>query len=612
MISFLLPLIVILLSNATTVYIFKKSFGKTLIFTLLLFSFPLFISGLIFNSFKIGYILNILYSISIIPFLIKNRKNTSLIMNFKSNYFSMGFFAFLAIYLFVFIYDFNRSFTMWDEKSHWGVMLKEMLRLDNFYSIDESTLMVHKDYPPILQLFELFWIKLSGTYKEAYAIRALHTLELSFFVLFIDKKEVINIKNIFKTIYKIGMIVLIGLLIILMFDKHGVINSIYNDYFLSLLVAYALLYIFFENDNSNFSIINISLILSFILLTKQVGLAFYMMIVFFYIITIIKQKKKIKEYIKLFIILFVIPFVLYKMWGIYISNFIIEKQFVISDIKLQELKDIIFNISNEKHSIYTNYISSIIHTNISWFKFFNISYLIGFIIFVILLFIVNIFNRIDWKKIIKLFITILLGACGYFVLMLLLYLFCFKEEGFTLASFDRYMDTYLIIEFIVLFIMVIKSIEKNKRLYLYLIISFILLLSINRGRIHYLKPTITRESITPYEVVSNRIIEKTNEKNKIFLLSQETESLYQFSVKYYANPRITNLRYYELPLDEMDFEDYFYNNVNDYMLKFDYLYVVNTTDELNNKYDFIFKNIKNDELYKIKNENGKVKLDLVE
>ena len=187
MISFLLPLIVILLSNATTVYIFKKSFGKTLIFTLLLFSFPLFISGLIFNSFKIGYVLNILYSISIIPFLIKNRKNTNLIMNFKSNYFSMGFFAFLAIYLFVFIYDFNRPFTMWDEKSHWGVMLKEMLRLDNFYSIDETTLMVHKDYPPILQLFELFWIKLSGTYKEAYAIRALHTLELSLFVLFIDK-----------------------------------------------------------------------------------------------------------------------------------------------------------------------------------------------------------------------------------------------------------------------------------------------------------------------------------------------------------------------------------------------------------------------------------------
>ena len=612
MISFLLPLIVILLSNATTVYIFKKSFGKTLIFTLLLFSFPLFISGLIFNSFKIGYILNILYSISIIPFLIKNRKNTNLIMNFKSNYFSMGFFAFIAIYLFVFIYDFNRSFTMWDEKSHWGVMLKEMLRLDNFYSIDESTLMVHKDYPPILQLFELFWIKLSGTYKEAYATRALHTLELSFFVLFIDKKEEINIKNIFKTIYKIGMIVLIGLLIILMFDKHGVINSIYNDYFLSLLVAYALLYIFFENDNSNFSIINISLILSFILLTKQVGLAFYIMILFFYIITTIKQKKKIKEYIKLFLLLFIIPFIFYKIWGIYISHFIIEKQFVISDIKLQELKDIIFNTSNVKHSIYTNYISSIINTNISWFKFFNISYLVSFIIFVILLFIVNIFNRIDWKKIIKLFITILLGACGYFVLMLLLYLFCFKEEGFTLASFDRYMDTYLIIEFIVLFIMVIKSIEKNKRLYLYLIISFILLLSINRGRIHYLKPTITRESITPYEVVSNRIIEKTNEKDKIFLLSQETESLYQFSVKYYANPRITNLRYYELPLDEKDFEDYFYNNVNDYMLKFDYLYVVNTTDELNNKYDFIFKNIKNDELYKIKNENGKVKLDLVE
>ena len=612
MISFLFPLLIILLANGTTVFIFKKSFGKTLIFTLLLFAFPIFISGLVFKTFTVGYILNILYSLSIIILLIKNRKNKELLLEFKNNYLTLGLFAFIALYSFVFIYDFNREYTMWDERSHWGVMLKEMLRLDNFYSVSESTLMVHKDYPPILQLFELFWIKLSGMYKEAYAIRALHTLELSFFVAFINEKEKINIKNILKTIFKIGLIVLIALLLLAMFDIHGVVNSIYNDYFLSLLVAYILLYIFFENDNSNYLIIKLSLILSFILLTKQVGLAFYLMIVFFYIIMNIKEKKNIKEYIKLFIFLVLIPFLFYKIWGSYISNFNMDKQFIISDIKFSELKDIIFNTANERHIIFTNYISTIIHTNIVWFRFFNISYLTGFIIFAVLLFITNIFSKIEWKKIIKLFITILIGAVGYFALMLLLYLFCFKEEGYTLASFDRYMDTYLLIEFITLFIITIKYIEKNKKCYMYLIIFIFLLLSISRQKIHYLKPAITKEAITPYEVVANRIMKKTKDKDKIFLLAQETNATYQFTVKYYCNPRITNLRGYELPIDGVDYEDYFYKNINDYMLEFDYLYVVNTTDNINDKYDFVFKDIKNDELYKIIKEDGKVKLELVE
>lgn len=611
MISFLIPLLVILLANATTAFIFKKSFGKTLILTLLLFAFPMFLSGIVFHTFSLGYIINILYSLSIFVFLIINRKNKELLLDFKTNYFSLGFYLFIAIYVFVFLYDFNRTYTMWDERSHWGVMLKEMIRLDNFYSVNESTLMVHKDYPPILQLFELFWIKLSGSYNEACALRSLHVLELSFVIPFINDNEKITIKNLLKSIYKIGIIVLIVLLIILMFDTHGVINSIYNDYFLSLLVSYILLYIFFDNDNSCFSIINISVILSFLLLTKQIGLAFYLMIVFFYIITNVKSKKNIKEYIKLFIFLVLIPFALYKIWGTYISHFNMEKQFIISDIKISELKDIIFNTSNIKHSIFINYIHAIIYTNISWFKFFNISYLIGFIIFTVLLFIINIFSKLDWKKIIKLFITVLIGAIGYFCVMLLLYLFCFNEEGYTLASFDRYMDTYLLILFIIIFIITIKYIEKNNKNLLYLLISIILLLSINSQRIHYLKPIIRVQPKTPYEIVANKIIEKTNEKDKIFLLSQDKESLYQFSVKYYSNPRITNLKYYELPVNDIDYEDYFYKNVNDYMLDFDYLYVVNTTTDINEKYSFILNNIKNDELYKIKKEDGKVKLELV-
>lgn len=163
------------------------------------------------------------------------------------------------------------------------------------------------------------------------------------------------------------------------------------------------------------------------------------------------------------------------------------------------------------------------------------------------------------------------------------------------------MDTFVLIEYL----LVIFYIIYDKKIYIQLIISFMLILIMDRSAWHYLKPAIVKNQITNEEIVANDIIKRTEDNSKIFLLSQDTGATYQFSVKYYANPRITNLKGYELPIIE-ESEDYFYNNINDYMLKFDYLYVVNTTEDINNNYDFIFKSIKNNELYKINDNKGKV------
>lgn len=125
---------------------------------------------------------------------------------------------------------------MWDEFSHWGVMVKEMFRLDQFYSINLSTLMVHKDYPPILQLYELFYLKIAGGYNEIYLIRALHLFEFSLLIPFISKYEDKSKLRILKSI----IFIVVTYLLILLFDCHGVINTIYTDYFMALLTAYLL------------------------------------------------------------------------------------------------------------------------------------------------------------------------------------------------------------------------------------------------------------------------------------------------------------------------------------------------------------------------------------
>ena len=89
-------------------------------------------------------------------------------------------------------------FSNWDEFSHWGKMVKEMFRLDSFYSTKLSNLMVHKDYPPIIQIYELLWVKLSNSYSETILIKSIHFLELSLLIIPISD---IDIKNKICRIY---------------------------------------------------------------------------------------------------------------------------------------------------------------------------------------------------------------------------------------------------------------------------------------------------------------------------------------------------------------------------------------------------------------------------
>ncbi len=255
-------------------------------------AFTYFFSQVIFHTFKIGLLVNIIYAILFLIILAIKYKKKDL-TDIKNNFFSKGFYVFLVTFIIVYIFDYNRSFTVWDEFSHWGFMIKEMLRLDHFYSVNESLLRVHKDYPPIMQLFELFYTTISGGYSEAYLEKAMHLFSISLFIPTIceqDKKF-----NKFKLGIK-SLCLMIGVfLAVCLFDRHGVINSIYTDYVMAIVVGYLLAIIMFEkNPLSKFSIFALTIGLSFLLLLKQMGLPLYCMVIFMLVISlVIKEKKEI-------------------------------------------------------------------------------------------------------------------------------------------------------------------------------------------------------------------------------------------------------------------------------------------------------------------------------
>lgn len=626
MVQFIFPLLYFLTATAFFVLLFKKKFGKILPLTLMITTFTYFFSQVFFKTFLVGFLFNILFVVLFffgIFYLVKTKKDTC---EFRSNFFTKGFYAFIIIYTLIFLFDYNRLFTMWDEYSHWGEMVKEMFRLDRFYSVSSSTLMAHKDYPPMVSLFELFYCHLSGGYSELSLIKSIHLLCLSFLIPSIfESNENYDKKKFF---IKVLFMSLGSFLIFLLFDGHHILNTIYIDYFLVVLVSYLLFVIFSSDDLTRpFTILILMTGFSFLLLTKQMGLPFYLMCLFLYCFELVSKEKgrikgiftkeKVVKIVGIISLLILFPLFLWKSWNSYTNSLKIDKQFELSDIPITELKDILINGKGEEYQqeIVSRYFEAIKKQSIST-SYVPITYGSG-ILLVILLLLLECYlfrNKIKKRKFIELMITLFIGSIGYFLVMLILYVFSFGEvEGLALASFNRYMPTYLLIGLSIsymIFIYYDSRYSKNS-FKSYLILIIILILLQTPSNLKSLIPKVRKTPMNDYQYHASMIEKKTEPFAKVFLLVQNSEGDYQYAVKYYMNPRITNLTNFSFPVENItNYQEYFHHYIKNELVKYDYLYIVRMDDVVKEKYDFLLKdyNLVENKVYKIVYKKGNLEL----
>ena len=615
-----IPVIYFLSITATLVFITKESFGKNLILSILVSSFILFFSQFIFQTFNIGFILLIIFSILWIPLILFNLKTEKFEM-FKKQYIGNGLVYYLIFNIFIIIYDYNRTFSFWDEFSHWGVMIKEMLRIDKFYTISTSTLMAHKDYPPIVQMYELLWVKLARHYYETILIRSIHFLEFSFFIIAIEK---INVEN--KLIRNILYIFIPSFFLIItsLFDQHGIVNCIYVDYLMAILSAFILYYITQEkNILNNFNFFILILLNSFLVLTKQMGLPLYLMICFYITFSIVLRKKRIiiKEKFNYFkynykkiinlLILLVIPFIFYFSWNIYVKSFKIDKQFVVSDIKINKLIDIHNGTYGEDYqrAAFNNYMIAIQSRNLTTNNLQLCFMQLALISLFLLAYSLKKYKS-DKNLKILLMITVLIGTIGYAFVMLNLYVFSFGPiEGPGIASFDRYMSTYilLILYLATLIFISNENIEKSTKKF---ILLFLLVYSISSpNKLYNIRPSLYKHQINFYEENAEIIKKYAKDYDKIFIIAQDTVGDYQYYLKYYVGAVTTNLHNFSFNTGEdINYKEYFEENYLKDIEKFDYLYLARITDDFIEKYGFIFEdeNIKERNIYKIEKENNNI------
>lgn len=499
----ILPLIYTILYLVLTSIIFKNKKIITLLPVSIIISILVVYIFSLFTKISIAFYISLFIGIiTLIYCLIKKDKDLLKRWMDKDNIWI------IIIYILIVLISFNKGFHGWDDYSHWGIMVKESLRLDTFYSIEESTLSIHKDYPPLATLYEIMWVKIIGSYSEAYLIRATTFLGVSFLTpVFDDKNNYLKLAIIFVTtcIFK---------------DLSFLFyQTIYTDVLLSLSISYSL-YQTFKKTFDISDLIILALSLSFLVLIKQVGFVFYILCLFSLLINIIFNKIKIN---KNFIIL-LLPIIFYKSWDIYISMFEMPIQF---SVDLKSLFGFIRILLFKEGESY-QYIAGINYLNAIFTKgiFLNLSYVFWVIVFTLIL------GYISKKDKFNKGIIYFLGALGYSYLMLILYMYSFGPyEGPNLASFDRYLNTYLYVG--VILIMYDVCINSIKIQLIYLILGIL----ISNVNLINLKPAFTYESWGNYLYEDyNKILRHIDKDRSIYIVVENDNGIVREMMSYYLNP----------------------------------------------------------------------------
>ena len=477
---FFIPLFFVFFGTGTCVLLSKRSFGEIMPVFLMGTSLVLMIFGL-WGNLLLGVYVLLLFSavfpilliafwirpsFPIIPIFLRGKDRKFDKGAFLKRYCSASFFIMLFIYIVLFFLHRNMVFTNWDEFMHWGPMVKEMYRLNDFYSVPESVLMHHKDYPPVVPLFEYLWCKIGRGYSEGAMYHSLHFMMFSFFLpAFENFKLRKNMREYIKLFF--SLVLIAEIVVIFNYTFH---RTVYIDSFLGILIAYGLAVILFEKKMSGFNITRLIILSSFLLLTKQIAIIFFLLIL---VILLVNQfirsegngiggrVRVIRGYLsngkRLFlsclslILLIAIPMLLRGAWDYYVDSNAIDRQFSTAGMSLKSIYEILVNGNGTAVQMTTlaNFKDFIINSSVTTFPFFGYSIdvtcwqafiaLASMFVFLAVL-AKGVFKR---AQIIVTGIILMLGNIAYTFTMLLLYLFSFDDyEAPILASIERYLNTY--------------------------------------------------------------------------------------------------------------------------------------------------------------------------
>ena len=636
------PLIYSLVLGGVWSACFKKKFSSSLAPAFMVHILLVLLSGLIFNHLSIGIWGGIVIALAAaLVLVLKHRKELTKdnVRKYVTKLWNEGLFLFAVFYALCFLLNSTKCFIYWDEFSHWGIFLKENLRLDNFYCTSPMEFF-HKDYVPAITLFETIWCKISFRYLEADVYRAMQVFMFSLLMPMLEKVSEHTVKKIGEygkksalkyRFYQLGAMFLV-LFVPLLFrtiDGFAFYHTIYCDIAVALIFYWCVYESYKESDDKIYQFVSLTIALTVLVLTKMIAMAFLPLIFGVLIVRILfLSRSKMKARYWAFIIPLIGLPVAFWYWFNKFSDRFIEHSGEIQSYDGMSLSQIAEAFGDPAKSsisylgiVRESYLTAVFTRNILAFG----SYALILILITALFFVMAAFikDKIEKKKTIAAGIWTILSGIYYAFLMYFMYCTNFEEyEARRLASFERYMNTFIIVALFLLLAVYFESElwkSKKKRLPLYVLTGVIfagIAVFYPEAVVQVLPGFVTGDerSMAVFTDGATVIKENTEENSSVYIVVRGDNGDYLRHQEYYCGPRTIGGGSIGPVMYDGDIwsEDMTVDEFIEDLEGYDYIYFSDVDDVFESKYSDAFEDptlISDGVIYRIVEIDSKVYLE---
>ena len=398
-----------------------------------------------------------------------------------------------------------------------------------------------------------------------------------------------------------------------MFDSFDIFNPIYTDILLSVFAIYLFaLIISGEANDVKRGFAAFALGCGALMITKQMGIFFVALACILYLIL---SKKKIFTVIPV-----AAGIITSGIWKIYIGSLGLKGQFDLSLINPALLIRELFDSDSLRGKVTRTFIRQMFNMPLSLGPV-QLTYFTAFIIGIgILLIIFKTGSAfLGNKKINTVAAIIQLGAIAYAGTLWLLYMFCFEEsEMGSLASYDRYMSSYLLFMFGV-YLLMLLGIYAGRHFGVvntgtWCLILCVLVLIVGPVNLSCLMPQgIRLEPLEDYRYRSERIGQKVEAGSLVFIVSSYNDNNIMYT-QYYLDDITFDVRHPHPEMCNIPAGDPEWDVVREDIASSDYVYVFDTTDTIQSEVGIYASDgqFDNERLYKVTATDGGFTLDLTD
>lgn len=540
----LIAIVVIILLSISISFISKKKFEYILPLIAASISLVLYIFSY-FGVRPIGTVMILLALVVLTGYSIykKIKSHDSL----KSVLVSPGILYMVIMVVLTCIIIHGFAFDIWDEFSHWGLILKNLFISNSFGNLDDSTT-YFKSYPQGISLFVSFFNNFSNSFSEPNALCGMLILSYSQMAILFARVR----QNDWKKLLLITGILLV-LPLIFFNDFYG---TIYVDAVMGLILGNILFFNYLYRKRDCFFAIYMSLQLCLLANTKQIGIGLAAIATLVILIDFIYSNRirRLRTFVlenwqKLLTIIipFILSFLTYFSWRQYVKIHNISDFFQVVGFKISDLLSLFGpGASGYRRATIANFVSSFV--GIRQYGTLYFSFFLFTVVFLIGMYWIYKKVRGRGKSSFMPQLFVVIGMVIYSSVILFMYLFAFSEyEAKNLASFDRYMGMYFLgLIMLGVFIIVDYIIKSEKKLKMPNVMIAILLLAllcitpmknlVNDTILSPVTNSIRRQMREPYDIVKKYSGILNPKTDRIYIVSQRSDGEDYWILRYDFTP----------------------------------------------------------------------------